>query len=271
MKRLIMIATLLGASLLCMAPLARAIEIRKSGKISIPANAQIVPFATDPTVANVLRQDFQAERRAAPANAATPVTLTVSLTERSLKPGVSLEDLAPGDPAVPTLLQEAGETPPPLGDTGVATDEAAVARMREQQQVPPNTIAQSAQAAGAMQGLMGPMMMGGPFMGGPMMGGPFMGGPMMGGAPMPAPAPQAQPGDPGYTGDTQSYMQQGSALQGFQRSPDNGNNYDWVIIARVSASGSNDEMTVLAVVHPGEDRHAAKRLVAEEIANAVLQ
>lgn len=265
MKRLIMIATLLGASLLCMAPLARAIEIRKSGKISIPANAQIVPFATDPTVANVLRQDFQAERRAAPANAATPVTLTVSLTERSLKPGVSLEDLAPGDPAVPTLLQEAGETPPPLGDTGVATDEAAVARMREQQQVPPNTIAQSAQAAGAMQGLMGPMM--GPMM----MGGPFMGGPMMGGAPMPAPAPQAQPGDPGYTGDTQSYMQQGSALQGFQRSPDNGNNYDWVIIARVSASGSNDEMTVLAVVHPGEDRHAAKRLVAEEIANAVLQ
>lgn len=274
MKRLIPIATLLGATLLCMAPPARAIEIRKSGKISIPANAQIVPFATDPTVANVLRQDFQAERRAAPANAATPVTLTVSLTERSLKPGVSLEDLAPGDPAVPTLLQEAGETPPPLGDTGVATDEAAVARMREQQQVPPNTIAQSAQAAGALQGLMGPMMMGPMMMGGPMMGGPMMGGPMMGGPMMPAPAQQAQPvqpGDPGYTGDTQSYMQQGSALQGFQQSPDNGNNYDWVIIARVSTSGSNDEMTVLAVVHPGEDRHAAKRLVAEEIANTVLQ
>ncbi len=275
-------AIIIGATLFCLAPQARAIEIRKAGKIAIPVNAQVVPFATDPTVATVLRQDFQAESRSASANAAAPVTLTVSLIERPLKPGVSLEDLAPGDPSVPALLKEAGETPPPLGDTGVAPDEAAVARLREQQQLPPDTISQTAQAANAMEGPLGPLMMGGPFLGGPMMGGPMMGAPMAPGGCMPgtvpcmpvaasAPTPQAQPGDPGYTGDTQAYMQQGSALQSFQRSGGNDNDYDWVIIARVSASGSDDEMTVLAVVHPGEDRHAAKRLVAEEIANAVLQ
>jgi hypothetical protein len=275
------------AILMAFAPPARAIDLRKAGKLSIPANAEVVPFSTDPTVAMVLRQDFHAERRSASATAATPVTLTVSIIEQPLKPGVSLEDLAPGDPDVPKLLKEAGETPPPLGDTGVAPDQAAVARLRAQQTVPPDTITQSEQAANAMGGPFawaGPMMAG-PMMAGPMMGVPMMGAPMMGAAPaggclpgtypcLPAAAatPRPQPGDPGYVGDTQAYMQQGSALSNFQGAQaDNNNNYDRVIIARASTSGSDDEMTVLAVVHPGEDQRAAKRLVAEEIANAVLQ
>lgn len=270
------------AILMAFAPPARAIDLRKAGALSIPANAEVVPFSTDPTVAMVLRQDFKAERRSAPATAAAPVTLTVSIIEEPLKPGVSLEDLAPGDPDVPKLLKEAGETPPPLGDTGIAPDQAAVARLRAQQTVPPDTITQSEQAANAMGGpfawggpLMAESMMGAPMMGMPMMGAPAAGGCLPGTYPcLPAAAatPRPQPGDPGYVGDTQAYMQQGSALSNFQSAQaNNDNNYDRVIIARASTSGSDDEMTVLAVVHPGEDQRAAKRLVAEEIANAVLR
>jgi hypothetical protein len=270
------------AILMAFAPPARAIDLRKAGTLSIPANAEVVPFSTDPTVAMVLRQDFKAERRSAPATAAAPVTLTVSIIEQPLKPGVSLEDLAPGDPDVPKLLKEAGETPPPLGDTGIAPDQAAVARLRAQQTVPPDTITQSEQAANAMGGpfawggpLMAESMMGAPMMGMPMMGAPAAGGCLPGTYPcLPAAAatPRPQPGDPGYVGDTQAYMQQGSALSNFQSAQaNNDNNYDRVIIARASTSGSDDEMTVLAVVHPGEDQRAAKRLVAEEIANAVLR
>jgi hypothetical protein len=265
------------AILMAFAPLARAIDLRKAGTLSIPANAEVVPFSTDPTVAMVLRQDFKAERRSAPATAAAPVTLTVSIIEQPLKPGVSLEDLAPGDPDVPKLLKEAGETPPPLGDTGIAPDQAAVARLRAQQTVPPDTITQSEQAANAMGG---PFAWGGPLMAESMMGMPMMGAPAAGGClpgtypclPAAAATPRPQPGDPGYVGDTQAYMQQGSALSNFQSAQaNNDNNYDRVIIARASTSGSDDEMTVLAVVHPGEDQRAAKRLVAEEIANAVLR
>jgi len=265
------------AILMALAPPARAIDLRKAGTLSIPANAEVVPFSTDPTVAMVLRQDFKAERRSAPATAAAPVTLTVSIIEEPLKPGVSLEDLAPGDPDVPKLLREAGETPPPLGDTGIAPDQVAVARLRAQQTVPPDTITQSEQAANAMGG---PFAWGGPLMAESMMGAPMMGAPAAGGClpgtypclPAAAATPRPQPGDPGYVGDTQAYMQQGSALSNFQSAQaNNDNNYDRVIIARASTSGSDDEMTVLAVVHPGEDQRAAKRLVAEEIANAVLR
>jgi hypothetical protein len=46
--------------------------------------------------------------------------------------------------------------------------------------------------------------------------------------------------------------------------------FDNVIVARVSLSGSSDEMTVVAVFHPGEDEHQAKKLIAEEIVDAVL-
>ena len=47
--------------------------------------------------------------------------------------------------------------------------------------------------------------------------------------------------------------------------------YVTVVVARASASGSNQEITVVAVVNPGEDVHEAKRLVAREIANSVLR
>ena len=48
------------------------------------------------------------------------------------------------------------------------------------------------------------------------------------------------------------------------------NEFDNVIVARVSISGSPDELTVVAVFHPGEDEHEAKKMIAEEIVNAAL-
>src|SRR5271154_6925251 len=109
-----------------------ALEVRRAGKISVPENAQVMAFSTDAVVADVLRQDFEAEHRGADANAADPVTLSVSVTEQPLRPGVSLQALAPGDPDVEALIKSAGATPPPVGDTGTDVDEAALARDRAQ-------------------------------------------------------------------------------------------------------------------------------------------
>ena len=52
--------------------------------------------------------------------------------------------------------------------------------------------------------------------------------------------------------------------------PQDDSAFDQVVVARASLSGSPDELTVVAVVHPGDDVNDAKKLVAEEIANAVL-
>ncbi len=119
MLRPLITFTLIAACALALMPSpASALEVRKAGKISVPANAQVVPFSTDAVVADVLRQDFDAEHRGADANASSPVTLSVAVTEEPLRPGVSLQDLAPGDPDVEALLKSAGATPPPVGDTG---------------------------------------------------------------------------------------------------------------------------------------------------------
>jgi hypothetical protein len=86
-----------------------------------------------------------------------------------------------------------------------------------------------------------------------------------------APPPIPDPSSPGYTGDTQDYMSQGYESAGRRaRQQVAAEDFDNVIVARVSVSGSNDEMTVVAVTHPGEDIHQAKALVAEEIVNDVL-
>jgi hypothetical protein len=46
--------------------------------------------------------------------------------------------------------------------------------------------------------------------------------------------------------------------------------YDSVVVARVTLGTTPEEMTVVAVAHSGEDLHEAKKLIAEEIANAIL-
>jgi len=262
LRPLIKFASIAACVLALMPSRAAALEVRKAGKISVPANAQVVPFSTDAVVADVLRQDFDAEHRGADANASSPVTLSVAVTEEPLRPGVSLQDLAPGDPDVEALLRSAGATPPPVGDTGSDVDEVALARARaENQMLPPG--------ATPMQNIMNQIQSHsglGPSAADP--SGCLPGSPCTG--PIAGPAPTPAPGTPGYTGDTQDYMSQGYEGAARRAKRMQASEFDNVIVARVSISGSTDEMTVVAVFHPGEDEHDAKKMIAEEIVNAAL-
>lgn len=245
------------------APRALALEIRTAGKISMPADVQVVPFSTDALVADRLRQDFEAEHRLAGISAASPLTLSVSITESPLRPGVSLQDLAPGDPNIEGLIKAAGATPPPLGDTGTEVDEAALARARAQNHMLPP-------GATPMQNVWNQIQTHGDL--GPPLADPagcVPGMPCV--ATGTAPPPLPQPGSEGATGDTQDYMLQGYEGAGRRaRRQLAASDFDNVIVARVSMSGSDDKMTIVAVTHPGEDTHQAKKLIAEEIVNDVL-
>jgi hypothetical protein len=238
---------------------ASAIEIRHAGKLDVPLTKSLAVFSTDPTIMNVLSEDVDVARRGASGNTSTPVTITVEVAESPLKPGVTLNQIALGDPDVARLMKSAGATPPPLGDTGDQVDQTALAQARAESEMglPHDTPMQSALDAFQAHGNLGPM--------------PDSNG-CMGGMPCADPnamaSPPAHPGDPGYTGDTQAYMAQGSIPHLFQQN-DSGQ-YVTVVVARASASGSNQEITVVAVVNPGEDVHEAKRMVAEQIANTVL-
>jgi len=92
--------------------------IQTRGKIEVAADVPLMAVSTDPVVQRVLNDDFYAAKRGSGIGLKPPSTLTVTLTQRVLKPGVSLNDVAPGDPAVVALLRAAGATPPPVGDTG---------------------------------------------------------------------------------------------------------------------------------------------------------
>jgi hypothetical protein len=84
------------------------------------------------------------------------------------------------------------------------------------------------------------------------------------------PNPPPPPGTEGSTGDTQDYMLQGYEGAARRARHLSAKDFDNVIVARVSLSGSPNELTVIAVTHPGEDAHEAKKLIAEEIVDAVL-
>ena len=193
MHRALIRPALIAAVLLALAaPCALALEIRKSGKITVPPDVGVVAFSTDALVADRLRQDFDAEHRGADANAVSPVTLSVTVSESPLRPGVSLEDIAPGDPDIGALLKSAGATPPPVGDTGTEVDEVALARARAQNRMLPP-------GATPMQNLMNQLQGHGDL-------GPPPADPSAGCAPgMPCAPPATAsppPGTPGYTGDT---------------------------------------------------------------------
>ena len=105
---------------LCAVPaVAGETNIQTRGKIDVSAEVPLVAVSTDPVVQRVLNDDFYAAKRGPGVGIKAPATLTVTLTERLLKPGVSLNEVAPGDPAVVALLRAAGAEPPRLGDTGI--------------------------------------------------------------------------------------------------------------------------------------------------------
>lgn len=89
-----------------------------AGKLTAPANAAVVAICTDPVVQNVLNEDLRAARHGQPSNSDNSVTLTVTVNQQMLAPGVSLNQMFPGDASMVELLKEAGAEPPPLGDSG---------------------------------------------------------------------------------------------------------------------------------------------------------
>jgi len=89
-----------------------------AGKLNAPADASVVAICTDPVVQNVLNEDLRAARHGQPSNPDNSVTLTVSVNQQMLAPGVTLNQMFPGDPAMVELLKAAGADPPPLGDSG---------------------------------------------------------------------------------------------------------------------------------------------------------
>ena len=97
---------------------AHAADVKMSGKLNVPANASVVAICTDPVVQNVLNEDLRAARHGQPSNPENSVTLTVTVNQQMLAPGVSLNQMFPGDPSMVELLKEAGADPPPLGDSG---------------------------------------------------------------------------------------------------------------------------------------------------------
>ena len=243
-----------------MATAARAFEVKRAGKLDIPLTKPMIVFSTDPTIMNTLTQDIEAARRGADAKTQAPLTLTVNVAESPLKPGVMLNTLAMGDPDVANLIKAAGATPPPLGDTGDQVDQAALAQARAATSMglPHDTPMQSMLNQIQTHGELGPMAEAGG----------------CNGVPCPDPnamaTPRANPGDPGYTGDVEDYVAQSSRRPHFFHQNDS-SQYQTVVVARAGVSGSPQEMTVVAVVNPGEDVREAKRLVAEEIANSVLR
>ncbi len=96
---------------------AHAADIKMAGKLVVPANAGVVAICTDPVVQNVLNEDLRAARHGLASNPENSVTLTVTVNQQLLAPGVSLNQMFPGDPSMVELLKAAGAQPPPLGDS----------------------------------------------------------------------------------------------------------------------------------------------------------
>ena len=111
------VALLAGIAALAETGTARATEIKMAGKLSLPADAGVIAICTDPVVQRILNEDLRGARRGI-ASDEHMVTLTVTVSEQLLKPGVSLNQMFPGDPSMVELLKAAGADAPSLGDTG---------------------------------------------------------------------------------------------------------------------------------------------------------
>jgi hypothetical protein len=194
--------------------------VQTEGRISVPETAPLFAVCTDSTVQQTLEQDFRGAHRGPDSGGTgSPVTVTVTLNETLLKPGVVLRDMGPGDPfEIARLLRAAGAEPPPIGDTG-------------DKHLDPYEEA-------ARRGVM-------------------------------------QPDDPmaGFR-NYEDFRNDARRPRDPTFGP-NGNAtdeqiYDRAIVARATIGGSSDQMMAVIIVHPSEDVHTAKELVAEEIANSIL-
>jgi len=240
-----------------------AFEIKQAGKLQVPHSSQLFAFSTDPTIQEVLSQDFGAASRSSTIGRGSTVTVSVNVTQQMLRPGVSLMQLAPGDPQVADLMRAAGANPPPLGDTGNQYDEAALARrMAARDYMPGDT-----QSARLINSIADPRSYSEGF--GPPIPIPCAAQSVArpGCPPVPQASPAAAPSR--SVGDVEQYVERKRQSQSLFGSGQN-DDYDTVVVARASISGAPDEMTLVAVSHPGEDVNDAKKHIAERIANSIL-
>jgi hypothetical protein len=233
------------------------IVVKVGGKLPVPPTIPLGVIATDPVLQQVLSQDFQLAGRLASASATSELTLTVTLTHRPLEPGMSLNEVAPGNGNAVALLKQAGVKPPPLSeqaaqdqdqDSGSAADDTTAAEGNSHSKNDVN----SYEKQGQIQ--QGPD---------PMSRLPL---PMTQWPVPPATAQQRSAIPP----DMQPY-QRNSPLDEAHREQQASAVYDTIFVVRVTAGSDDDsELTVVAVAHPGFDPHEARKLIAEEIANSVL-
>jgi hypothetical protein len=215
LKSGILLATLM---VIC-AGVASAGDVQTEGKVTVPESAPLFAVCTDPVVQQTLEQDFRGAHRGPDSGGGAPVTVTVTVNENLLKPGVVLHDFGPGDPwEIARLLRAAGAEPPPIGDTGDKRLDPYAEAARRQIMEPDD--------------------------------------PMLG------------------LRDYQDLRNEAKRPRGPSFGP-NGDAteeeiYDRAIVARASVAGSPDQMMAVIVVHPRDDEHSAKELVAEEIANSIL-
>jgi len=213
-------AVALVVSMLAAARVA-ASEIRTQGRLDVSANEALVVVSTDPVVQRVLSEDFAAAKRTA-SREAKALTLTVTVNQQTLQPGVSLADVAPGDPRVAALLKEAGAKAPALTDTGSSRADPYEAAATIEARSPNEAATQQVNRASGYSQMPG-----------------FY---------------------PDYNPKTYLPNRSGGASEV----------YDTAIVARAVLSDNRGDLTVLALVHPGEDARDVKKLMAERIANLLL-
>lgn len=262
----IVIAALTVALVGAGAKAARAAEaprivVKVGGELPVPPTIPLGVIATDPVLQQVLSQDFQVAGRLANASATSELTLTVTLTHRTLEPGMALNEVAPGNGDAVALLKQIGVKPAPLPeqvaqdddqdkdqDSGDADDtNAAEGNSHAKNDV------NSYQEQGQMERR--PTSMGGAIPPLPMTAWP-----------VPPATAQQRSAIPPYM---QPY-QRNSPLDEARREREASAIYDTIFVARVTAGTSSSELTVVAVAHPGFDAHEARKLIAEEIANSAL-
>lgn len=214
--------------------------LASSGTLNVPSNTKVLVISTDPVLQEVLSEDFSVARRSKSGAGPGMLTLTVAFTQRVLQPQTAMMELAPGVPGVAKLLKEAGYEPPSEVTNQPLTGDAA----EYLAQRGPSTTAYGNNSN-----------LGNPYQRDALTGqlnqlSAYSQGPPT--APDPR-DPRNRPIDP------PDYLK-----------PHPESLYDTALIAHAVLSDGKGEMTVVAVAHPNEDMHAAKKQLAERIANAIL-
>jgi hypothetical protein len=232
------------------------INVKVAGKLNVPANAPLSVIATDPVLQHVLTQDLQIGGRLASASSSSVTTITVTMSQRILAPGMSLNDVAPGDHDAVALLKAMGvrslQPTAPARQMGRSDAQSAAQGNNNQ----PNDIRAYEQQGG---GNSSPQYGAVPYNPFPLMPWPVPPATAEQRSVLPSymPPPNYTPGGETPGGESQSQTAPSAT-------------YDTVFIARAAAGQDGSTLTVLAVAHPGYDPRQLRELIAEDIANALL-